>query len=38
MLAAVLESARLRDYPALAGRSYRVKIGKEGRVTVRASA
>ena len=38
MLAAVLESARLRDYPALAGRSYRVQIGKEGRVTVRASA
>jgi hypothetical protein len=25
-------------YPALAGRSYRVQIGKEGRVTVRASA
>jgi hypothetical protein len=38
MLAAVLESARLRDYPVLAGRSYRVQIGKEGRVTVRASA
>ncbi|MGH7945499.1 MAG: hypothetical protein ACREF9_10870 [Opitutaceae bacterium] len=37
MLAAVLESARLRDYPALAGRSYHVQIGKEGRVTVQAS-
>lgn len=38
MFAAVLQTARLRDYPALAGRSYRVQIGRGGRVTVRASA
>jgi hypothetical protein len=38
MLAAVLQSARLRDYPALEGRSYRVQIGAGGTVRVEAAA